>query len=203
MTMPAAETELFTEPNDAMEGPGLRWDRGLETLVADSALQRFWNETMDDFDPDATPDPFIPETPEEAVERLARTPTSREDSQQAPILTDATLDGNEGIGILRLMRDAAGTPFRAHGTWRSYDGALSLSESMAIGSSQRFCGVLHDAASEFGIDVNVTITGHGDYRDAQGRPLRLVRFISPEAVERTDPASWLATPPALRVAEGS
>lgn len=193
---------MLDEELEVGEATAPDWGEERRPEGVDRVVRRYRSAAIDDFDPDAAPDPFIPETPQEAVDRLARTPISAEGFQQAPTLTDARLDGHQGIGILRLMRDSAGMPIRAQGTWRSEDGSADLSGALAIGSSQRFVGVLHDASTERPVDVSVTVTGHGDYRDAQGNPLRLVRFVSPEAVERSDPAYIGVSAPRVGVRRG-
>jgi hypothetical protein len=108
--------------------------------------------------------------------------TERVDQPEPPAMRTAVLGRLEGLGLIVVVRDRDGNVVAADGTWRSADESLSLDElrrTFPEGSATTYAGgVVESPGDRPATDANleVVVTGHGDYDQADGRPLRLVRF---------------------------
>jgi hypothetical protein len=111
----------------------------------------------------------------------------RVDSGEPPAMRTAVLGRLEGVGLIIVVRDADGNVVAADGTWRAVDDSLPLDElrrSFPEGSATTFAGGLVESPGNrpaHDVDLEVVVTGHGEYEQNDGQPLRLVRF-SPRRV---------------------
>jgi hypothetical protein len=106
----------------------------------------------------------------------------RVDPGEPPALRTAVLGRLEGVGLIVVVRDSDGNLVAADGTWRAADDSLPLVElrrSFPEGMVTTFAGGLVESPGDrpaADASLEVVITGHGDYEQSDGRPLRLVRF---------------------------
>jgi hypothetical protein len=106
----------------------------------------------------------------------------RVEQPEPPVMRTAVLGRLEGLGLIVVVRDSDGHVVAADGTWRSADDSLPLDElrrTFPEGSVTTFAGgVVESPGDRPASDVNleVVVTGHGDYEQVDGQPLRLVRF---------------------------
>jgi hypothetical protein len=106
----------------------------------------------------------------------------RVDQPEPPAMRTAVLGRLEGLGVLIVVRDSDGNIVAADGTWRSADESLSLDElrrTFPEGSVTTYAGgVVESPGDRPATDLNleVVVSGHGDYEQTDGQPLRLVRF---------------------------
>jgi len=123
----------------------------------------------------------IPES--EATTNLAGEPKERRVGQgDPPAMETAVLGRLEGLGILVYVRDANGELVAADGTWRPADDTTSVEElrqRFPEGSTTTYAGVAIESSvdrPDSRVDLEVVVTGHGEYEHAEGPTLRLVRF---------------------------
>lgn len=108
--------------------------------------------------------------------------SERVEQPEPPVMRTAVLGRLEGLGLIVVVRDNDGNVVAADGTWRSADDSLPLDElrrTFPEGSVTTFAGgVVESPGDHPAADVNleVVVTGHGDYEQTDGQPLRLVRF---------------------------
>jgi hypothetical protein len=137
--------------------------------------------------------PHAPRRVEEdpaAEEARKETTVDRLDpSLEAPALRPAVLGRLEGLGLITMVRDAAGALLHTEGTWRPADETATLDElreTFPEGSVTTFAGAMveprHDAPPE-DVSMQVVIKRHGEYEDEDGRMLRVVNFVTREEAE--------------------
>jgi hypothetical protein len=125
--------------------------------------------------------------PESDANQEGEPRAERVDQPEPPVMRTAVLGRLEGLGLIVVVRDRDGKVLAADGTWRSADDSLPLDElrrSFPEGSVTTFAGgVVESPGDRPASDVNieVVVTGHGDYEQMDGQSLRLVRF-SPRQV---------------------
>jgi hypothetical protein len=113
--------------------------------------------------------------------------TKRVEQPEPPAMRTAVLGRLEGLGLIVVVRDNEGNLVAADGTWRSADESLPLDElrrTFPEGSATTYAGgVVESPGDRPPTDANmeVVVTGHGDYEQEDGRPLRLVRFSPRQA----------------------
>ena len=119
----------------------------------------------------------------EADTNLAGEPKQqRVDLSDPPAMETAVLGRLEGLGILVVVRDAEGTVVTADGSWRPADASTHMDElrqAFPEGSTTTYAGRAFESPGDghaTSVDLEVVVTGHGHYEDADGRTLRLVRF---------------------------
>ncbi len=96
----------------------------------------------------------------------------------------ATLDGAQGLGVMRVVRSADGDPVGMPGTWRPGEG-VATGGSYRTGDVFTYEGPLHDG--EEGVrDVSeeVRVTSTGRYVTEDGEEYEIVNFESLRGPER-------------------
>jgi hypothetical protein len=119
----------------------------------------------------------------EAATNLEGEPkVDRVDSGEPPAMRTAVLGRLEGLGLIIVVRDADGNLVAADGTWRPADDSLPLDElrrSFPEGSTTTFAGGLVESPGDrpaHDVNLEIVVTGHGEYEQNDGQTLRLVRF---------------------------
>jgi hypothetical protein len=110
----------------------------------------------------------------------------RGEREEVPDLGPARLGDLEGVGLLTVVRDAAGGLIDANGSWREHEPTMTLEELKArlpAGSATTYEGPMVQQQFEGASDhvrVTAVVTRHGEYEDYEGTVIRLVNFVAHE-----------------------
>lgn len=124
--------------------------------------------------------PMDPDGEEHSVEDAERKERNDRQADAATLeltMTDAQLDGMDGLGVLREVRASSGNTASMPGSWRPGAGDSRLPGTLDVGHSLRFEGPLHRAdGSVQHVVSDVTITSVGEYTTYDGESMLMVNF---------------------------
>ena len=122
-------------------------------------------------------DPDGEESTVEEAELKARSDEQAVAGSMELTMSEALLDGQEGLGLLREVRDANGEITEIPGSWRPGVGVIGALEDWQTGRASSFEGSLHKADGTVEhVRSDVTVTSVGEYRTDDGERLQLVNF---------------------------